>query len=183
VGGSFTYTSNVGGIYELVISRDGTTFDPTNPLNKTLLGIATPGTHTVSWNGKDNSGTNFPVGTGYKVHFSIHGGEYHFPLLDVENSVLGGPTFTLLNPPGGSCPNGCSQGYFDDRGYFALNGTEVGTADGVTALCGNNPPGSPYHADWDTGYDTAGSSRAYGSYGLPSFGNANVPCNGGFGDV
>ena len=33
----------------------------------------------VVWDGKDNSGADFPVGTNYAVRASLHAGEYHFP--------------------------------------------------------------------------------------------------------
>ena len=58
---------------------------------------------TLTWDGKDNSGADFPVGANYAVRAALHAGEYHFPLLDAENSTLGGPTITLQNPPGGMC--------------------------------------------------------------------------------
>ncbi len=47
-------------------------------------------------------------GIGYCFQATLHAGEYHFPLIDAENSTLGGPTFTLLNPPGGVCQFGGS---------------------------------------------------------------------------
>ena len=102
-GGTFTYTSNVSGVYNIVISRDGVNFDPTLPTNRSLRGVRGPGLNTVAWNGQDNTAVPFPVGS-YQVRASIHGGEYHFPMLDVENDTQGGPTLTLLNPPGGVCP-------------------------------------------------------------------------------
>ncbi len=117
-GGTFSYTANVGGVYEIVISRDGVNFDPGAAQNRVLRGVRGAGTQTVAWDGKDNSGADFPVGAGYAVRASLHAGEYHFPLIDAENSTLGGPSITLLNPPGGVCPGGsCTTGYFDDRGY------------------------------------------------------------------
>ena len=61
-GGTFTYTSNVAGVYQIVISRDGVNFDPTNPQNRVLSGLKAAGTQTVSWDGKDNSGNYFPEG-------------------------------------------------------------------------------------------------------------------------
>ncbi|TMD36368.1 MAG: DUF11 domain-containing protein, partial [Chloroflexi bacterium] len=141
-GGTFTYASNVPGVYEIVISRDGVNFDPTLPANRVLRGVRPAGAQTVSWDGKDNSSTFFPVGS-YQVHARFHGGEYHFPMIDVENDTQGGPTITLLNPPGG-CPalvGGCTAGFYDDRAYMTLNGTVVDLGNTVgNVLCGNNPP-------------------------------------------
>ncbi|HEX2916673.1 MAG TPA: SdrD B-like domain-containing protein [Chloroflexia bacterium] len=186
-GGIFTYTSNVGGVYEIIISRDGVNFDPGNAQNRVLRGVRGAGTINVTWDGKDNSGNFFPVnpaGSPYPVHFSVHAGEYHFPLLDAENSTKGGPSFTLLNPPGGACPlASCSTGFFDDRGYTTLNGTAVGTPPTSTTdtpLCGVNPPASPYHSNAVTGFNTASTTRAFGT---DNGGNTNAPCTGSFGDL
>src|SRR5438105_863105 len=180
-GGTFTYSSNVAGVYEIVISRDGVNFDPTLPANRSLRGANPAGAHAVTWDGKDNSGAFFPVGT-FQVHASFHGGEYHFPMIDVENDTLGGPTITLLNPPGGACPaltGGCQAGFYDDRVYVT-NGTTVEAGGTVgNALCGLNPPGTAF-SDPILGYDTSSVQRAFGA---ASGGNTNAPCTGSFGDA
>ena len=181
-GGTFRYTSNVAGVYDIVISRDGVNFDPTLPANRSLRGSRPAGVQTVSWDGKDNSGAFFPVGT-FPVHASFHGGEYHFPMIDVENDTAGGPTITMLNPPGGTCPpvtGGCSGGFYDDRAYTTLNGTVVDASNTAgNVLCGLNPPATP-SSDPILGYDTSGTQRAFGA---ASGGNTNVPCTGSFGDA
>ncbi len=192
-GGTFTFTSSAAANYQIVISRDGTNFSPTLSTNRVLRGVATLGTNTVSWDGNDNSGTAFPVGTNYKVQAQVLSGEYHFPLLDAENSTLGGPTITLTNPPGGVCPftgatstgTNCTNAFYDDQGYHTSGsgGATVGTIGSV--LCGVNPPATSLSdPNLTTGFDSASNQRAYGT---TTGGNANVPCqNGGtgsFGDV
>ena len=184
-GGTFSYTANVSGVYDIVISRDGVNFDPGASQNRSLNGVRAAGAQSVVWDGKDNSGADFPVGTNFAVRSSLHAGEYHFPLIDAENSTRGGPTFTLLNPPGGVCPFGgsCTTAFFDDRGYTTVgpNAATVGPAPPPNApLCGVAPPPAPYHSDPVTGFDTSGSLRAFGS---DTGGNSNVPCTGSFGDV
>jgi uncharacterized repeat protein (TIGR01451 family) len=184
-GGTFSFTAGTDGVYEIVISRDGVDFDPAAPQNRVLRGARPAGTSSVPWDGKDNSGANFPVGTNYAVRASLHAGEYHFPLIDAENSTLGGPTFTLLNPPGGTCTggSGCTTAFFDDRGYRTVgpSAATVGAAPPPDApLCGGAPPPAPYHSDPVAGFDTSGSSRAFGT---DSGGNVNSPCTGSFGDV
>ena len=182
-GGTFSYTSNVAGVYQIVISRDGVNYDPTNPQNRMLSGLKGAGTQTVTWDGKDNSGAYFPAnvpGTSYPFKIEVHAGEYHFPFVDVENDTAGGPTITMLNPPGGVCPpftGGCSGGFYDDRGYTTTTGVTVGTPG--TVLCGGNPPAIAF-SDPITGYDTTGTQRAFGS---ATGGNTNVPCTGSFGDA
>lgn len=185
VGGTFSYTSGAAGVYEIVISRDGIDFDPGASQNRVLRGVRPAGTQSAVWDGKDNSGANFPVGTNYPVRASLHAGEYHFPLLDAENSTLGGPTFTLLNPPGGTCAggSGCETAFFDDRGYRTIgpSAATVGAAPPPDApLCGGGPPPAPYHSDSVNGFDTSGPLRAFG---VDSGGNTNTPCTGSFGDV
>ncbi|MEH2153920.1 lamin tail domain-containing protein [Nostoc sp.] len=176
-GGVFKFDSNVTGNYEIVISRDGTDFDPANLQNRVLRGTMTaPGGQTVTWDGTDNSGNFFPVGTDYPVNITTHAGEYHFPLIDAENSTKGGPSFTLLNVTN---PLGNNTGFYDDRGYRTLSGTNVGTPGGV--LCGGSgSPPSISHSNLSTGFNTTSTQRAFGA---ASGGNTNTVCTGSFGDV
>jgi len=181
-GGTFTYTSTVPGVYDIVISHDGIDFDPTTLQNRSLRGARAAGVQTVSWDGKDNAGNFFPVGS-YQVHASFHGGEYHFPMIDVENDTAGGPTLTLLNPPGATCPpltGGCNSGFYDDRAYRTSIGTVVnsGNAPG-TVLCGITPPATPA-SNAILGFNTTSTQRAFGA---ATGGNTNAPCTGSFGDA
>lgn len=167
-GGVFTMVTNVDANYQLVISRDGSDFNPTNPSNRVLRGVRSAGTSTISWDGLANDGTAFPVGT-YSATVRIHSGEYHFPLLDSENSQ-GGPRYTLVNSPTGSCSNMalslCTSAYYDDRGYRTLGGNTIGTVN--TTLSGNGPP-NPSSAI--TGFDTTTNQRAYGNVSAGGFGD------------
>ncbi|WP_392533950.1 hypothetical protein [Nostoc sp. C117] len=175
-GGTLSFDSNVTGTYELVISRDGSNFDPTNSQNRLLRGImATTGQQAINWDGKDNSGNFFPVGSNYKVSVRTYGGEYHFPLLDAENNFTGGPTITMLNAAN---PIGNSRGFYDDRGYKTIGGSTVGTVGQV--LCGINPP-NPAFSNPINGFDTASNDRKFGQSG--NAGNAGTSCNGSFGDT
>ena len=175
-GGTFNFGSNVTGIYELIISRDGSNFDPTNSQNRLLRGImTTTGQQAVSWDGKDNSGNFFPVSSNYKVRVRTFGGEYHFPLLDAENNFTGGPTITMLNATN---PLGNTRGFYDDRGYKTIGGIQIGTSGQV--LCGISPP-SPAFSDPINGFDTASNDRKFGQSG--NAGNAGTSCNGSFGDA
>ncbi|WP_375510447.1 lamin tail domain-containing protein [uncultured Nostoc sp.] len=175
-GGTFNFGSTVTGIYELIISRDGSNFDPTNSQNRLLRGImTTTGQQAVSWDGKDNSGNFFPVNSNYKVTVRTFGGEYHFPLLDAENNFTGGPTITMLNVTN---PLGNTRGFYDDRGYKTIGGIQIGTSGQV--LCGISPP-SPAFSDPINGFDTASNDRKFGQSG--SAGNTNTSCTGSFGDA
>jgi uncharacterized repeat protein (TIGR01451 family) len=175
-GGTFSYQTDVAHSYRIVLSRDGVNFDPELPQNRVLDGVRSAGgTITVPWNGLDNSGTPFPVGTNYQAQFSIRGGEYHFPLLDVENSLQGGPSYEMLNPPGGQCPTfpasittpsrtSCTIAFYDDRDYRTIGGTFVSTV-----FRGNGPPPTIPNSDLISGFDSRSTNRAFGAAG--TFGN------------
>ncbi|MCB9449846.1 MAG: hypothetical protein H6672_00310 [Anaerolineaceae bacterium] len=179
-GGTFQFTSNVDGLYQLTISRNGVDFDPSTLTNRVLRGDTVTGVNTIVWDGLDNEGTAFPVGT-YQVRMNIRAGEYHFPMIDAENSINGGPTYTLTNPPG-ACPpftGGCSGAFYDDRSYRTLAGTVVGGAVPNTLLCGLTPP-TTANSNLLTGFNSTTNQRAFGA---AAGGNTNTACTGAFGDV
>jgi hypothetical protein len=197
VGGEFSFETTQAGIYYIVVSRDRTNFDPTEPSNRVLRGVATaPGPVTVAWDGRDNAGTAFPVGE-FLAAAAAQGGEVHFPFLDVENNVDGGPEIELINPPDlnndgvGDCPpwnGGCFGAFYDDRGYVSAAGTLVGTAVNGPLCPGDaaNPRGfgnPPLIAASDPvlGFDSRTNQRAFG---FPFDANPSSVClpTGGFGD-
>ena len=91
-GGTFNFTVDAPGVYTMVISQDGVNFDPALPANRQVRIVATnPGPQSVTWDGLTNAGVPFPVGGPYPVKIDGHAGEYHFPMLDVENNLVGGP--------------------------------------------------------------------------------------------
>lgn len=180
-GGDFEFDSTVAGSYELIISQDGVDFSPTTLTNRVLRGNSVAGTNVVNWDGLDNEGTAFPVGL-YSVRLNVRSGEYHFPMLDAENSINGGPSLTLINPPGGTCPpltGGCSSAFYDDRSYRTLAGNIVGGAVPNTILCGNLPP-AVANSDLLNGFDSTTNQRAYGA---ATGGHTGVQCTGAFGDM
>ncbi|QIL69905.1 DUF11 domain-containing protein [Diaphorobacter sp. HDW4B] len=129
-GGSFTFSVQNTQTYQIVISRNGTDFDPANTQNRVLTGIAETGDHNILWDGRDNNGNSFPAGN-YKYQIVGRNGEIHFPMADVEGNVNGGPILTKLNGPS----VGDNTVYYDDRGYKTANGTVIGTLNGH--LCGS----------------------------------------------
>lgn len=173
-GGTFSYSSNVGGIYRLIISQDGINFDPSNPRNRLMQERHEPGVETIVWDGLDNEGLPFPPGQGYPAQLIVRAGEHHFPILDSEASLEGGPTYTLLNPPGGNCPsfNGqpanCQIGFYDDRGYRTASGEMVGSPGSV--LPGAAPPDPP-NSDLLAGFDTSSPQRRFGDGRPDGFGD------------
>ncbi|MEO1134111.1 MAG: DUF11 domain-containing protein, partial [Cyanobacteria bacterium J06639_1] len=185
-GGTFQFSSNVAGNYQIVISADtnptdGTDFDPTAPTNRVLRGtLVSPGTISVVWDGNDNAGNDFPVGIDYPVRLTVNSGEYHFPVLDAENDA-NGARIEMLNATN---PLGQTVAFYDDRTYRTLNGSTVGIPPqpppvGSTALCGIGPPTITF-SDPIFGFDSNTTQRAFGQ---SSGGNTNSKCTGSFGDT
>ena len=198
-GGRFEVALGAPGTVEIVVSRDGTSFDPGLARNATVRTTVSPdgfepgSTISLAWDGADNSGAVMPAKLEYPVRVQVRGGEYHAPMLDVEASTNGGPAIVLENPPvvGGvvRCPftgadpqtTACSQAFYDDRGYVT-NGVSVGTLD--KALCtdasgnprfsGSSP--SILFADPVSGFDSRSTQRGFGADAASL--NANAACNG-----
>jgi uncharacterized repeat protein (TIGR01451 family) len=199
--GSFTF--DLTGIsspvnYEILIFQNGTGCDPnlapytpsaancdvTASTNRSLRGLTTSfGSQSVYWNGKNNSGADFPIGSNYKAIIKIHPGEYHFPLLDAENTKTvaantegAGVTIKKLN--GGNI--GSTIAYYDDRGYRTIDvynsttntlvtaGQNVGTVGSV--LAGATPPTTIF-SDSVSGFDSSTNQRAYGDGSITGFGD------------
>jgi hypothetical protein len=190
-GGSFSFRTSQAGVYTVIISYDGLDFSPNNPRNRLLRGVAAAaGPITVRWNGRGNDGVPFPVGD-YLARMQVQGGEVHFPFLDVENNINGGPIVELIDPPDangdgvGDCPpwsGGCFGAFYDDDGYLTADGALVGSAVGGP-LCpgGEGRPPVLLKSDPVLGYDTRTNQRAFG---FPYDANPATVCSpdGGYGD-
>ncbi len=180
VGGTFSFNTTDTVSYQIVISRDGIDFDPANPLNRLLTGIAFSGTHQVVWNGLDNNLAPFPASvTPYTYRAYGRNGEVHFPIIDAENNGNvtipgGGPTITRLN---GTSP-GDQTVFFDDRGYVTSSGTAVGNLNGT--LCPTAVPAAADPAFSLIGVDSSTSYRRW-----QNGSNSNSDCNtsAGWGDA
>ena len=133
-GGNFDFFTTNTFTFEIVISRDGVDFSPTNPQNRVLRGIAGTGLHTILWDGRDNAGDLFPVGVDYSYTLTGRNGEAHFPFIDAEGNANGGPTIRKLSGSGGTTV------FYDDRGYVTAQGESIGTLNGF--LCGGTPADS-----------------------------------------
>ncbi|MBN8728706.1 MAG: DUF11 domain-containing protein, partial [Xanthomonadales bacterium] len=146
-GGVFTFTTQNTLTYEIVVSRGAVgagvdpnhpagcvnDYDPANVCNRTLTGVALTGNHSVLWNGQDNDGFPFPAGS-YSFQIVGRNGEIHFPMIDLEGNVDGGPTLTKLNAFN---TTEATTVYFDDRGHRTSNGTLIGQLNGHLCGAGN----------------------------------------------
>jgi uncharacterized repeat protein (TIGR01451 family) len=185
-GGVFTFTAQNDTTYQIVISA-GVDFDPGNPLNVTLNGLAPNGANSVLWSGLANNGIAFPTGT-FSYQIVGRNGEIHFPISDSEGNLSGGPTVSKLNGFVGD-----ATVFYDDRGYVTRNNIAVGTLNGL--LCPANPPVPPTPNHSLTGQDSSaktfsgpncngGVGTCYYRY-WPGVGNSNTDCAAaaGFGDA
>jgi len=186
-GGTFSFSVTDTISFQIIISHDGTDWDPATPENRVITGVSGTGDYSIPWDGKDNAGNNLPVGTGYQFRITGRNGEAHFPFVDVEGNLYGGPVVTKLN---GNITD--SLVYYDDRGYLTKGGTTVGTVNGH--ICGQAGWPQPTPAYSLTGIDSAsktfdngsGANSAYARWWPDSGNNANSDCasaNQYFGDA
>lgn len=181
-GGDFHFTTENTLTYQIVISRDGVDFDPANPLNRVLNGLAAGGEHTIHWDGLGNDGNPFPPGS-YPYELTGRNGELHFPIVDAEGNANGGPTLTVLNGDNAGNPPLANRVYFDDRGYRTRSGTAVGALNG--SLCGAAAPTPPTPDHSLLGVDSSVTSAGKYYRNWPGNGNSNIDCaaSAGFGDA
>lgn len=81
--GTFQFNTDVDGTYAITIdtNQDGV-YGAGDTL---LLGIATSGANSVTWNGRNNSNNILPSGS-YNAQLAVRLGEYHFIAADAETS-------------------------------------------------------------------------------------------------
>ncbi len=82
--GTFQFTSDVAGTSAVFVdvNKNNVFGDPGDVF---LLGQASAGANSVSWNGRDANNNILPVGT-YNARVSVRMGEYHFVANDIETS-------------------------------------------------------------------------------------------------
>jgi len=133
-GGSFVYTSQVGGVGQLRLDLDNNgSFD--DPIDRVIESEAVLGEgNTIFWDGRDGLGNVIPANPNFEFNFDlrVRGGEIHILMDDVENN-LGGVEFTRLNGV-----NSPSNIYFYDHSQIPLGdisgGGTVGNALPTTEL-------------------------------------------------
>ncbi|MBT8099557.1 MAG: hypothetical protein KJO82_07385, partial [Gammaproteobacteria bacterium] len=82
--GTFNFTSDVNGTYAIFVDvdKDNVFGDPDDVF---LLGPATVGANSVTWDGRDPNGDILDLGT-YNARVAVRLGEYHFVANDIETS-------------------------------------------------------------------------------------------------
>ena len=87
--GQFSFVSNVEGSFHLIcdLNRDGV-FDIVDDGDFLVLGAATTGVNEVPFDGLDNNGVPFPIGT-HQCVVRVTVGEFHYVGRDIETSFRG----------------------------------------------------------------------------------------------
>lgn len=97
IGGYFKFSTDKDGNAELRIdiNNNGSFSDP---VDRALYKYVTVGEDSIFWDGKDGFGLDLPVMNGMRLNYtlSLHAGEVHIMMHDVENNN-GGVTIRLLN--------------------------------------------------------------------------------------
>ncbi|MBB3112302.1 5-hydroxyisourate hydrolase-like protein (transthyretin family) [Paenibacillus phyllosphaerae] len=121
-GGTFSFTLGKRSSYQLII--DDNHDNIYNVKTDTVIESAgQAGLNVVTWDGKNRSGVQMPEGA-YTAQLMVKGGEYHFPLLDVENAASGIKIMRLNAPP--ALPMGSTgMVYYNDESFTTSSGTVI----------------------------------------------------------
>ena len=126
VGGNFSFDSVSSGSYEIIIDTDeDDIFDPSK--DTVLQNVVSVGSNVVRWDGKDAQGNNLPPrieNNPYNARIRLRTGEYHFPMLDVEDNP-NGFVIEMLNAPTTFPVGNKFTVYYNDDNYTTSNGTDV----------------------------------------------------------
>ncbi|WP_162848520.1 Ig-like domain-containing protein [Paenibacillus nanensis] len=129
-GGEFSFELSRSGSYQIILDTDGTPgFDPST--DTVIEDSAASGKTVFKWNGKNRNNTIVPAGK-YAAKLLTKGGEYHFPMLDVERAP-NGIIIEMLNKPadmefkgldGDGNPISPTTVYYEDSSpYYLQDGT------------------------------------------------------------
>ena len=87
--GTFSFSANVEGTYNLVCDLDNdTVFNRVAATDLLLVGLTLNGQNSVVWNGKNNAGNDVASGN-YNCKVFVNTGELHFVGRDIETSYQG----------------------------------------------------------------------------------------------
>ncbi len=166
---------NLGGIFKFTSSDSDRPYQIILDLNndnvfgngndRVLIGTATSGTNSVSWDGNDGLGVP-AKSTTLKAAVAILGGEIHFPLIDAESN-FNGFIFTRLNGPIGGVI--ASPSFSADRIYYNDSSPMKGNAGAGSA---NATPPNPANATG--GVNSSLGAHKWGLSAGDGFGNATV---------
>lgn len=124
--GSFSFTSDVDGSYNLIcdLNQNGQ-YERTGDEDLMLTGLAVVGSNTAQWDGTDNSG-NTITGT-YNCRLQVNVGEFHYVGRDIETSYPGMRLFQV----NANASRTALQMYWDDS---RVQSAAVSMPNGATSL-------------------------------------------------
>jgi gliding motility-associated-like protein/uncharacterized repeat protein (TIGR01451 family) len=142
LGGVINFTATSNGKYSIAIDvdRNGSF---TDPIDRTLTGVANSGTNQVTWDGLDGQGNKVPANTAAytaNINLSLYSAEVHFPFFDVERNVNG---IKLTRTDGINAPDYTM--YWDDS-PITVSGTPsnpIKNLTGINSLTNGHKWGSP----------------------------------------
>ncbi|MEJ8305607.1 S-layer homology domain-containing protein [Saccharibacillus sacchari] len=154
VGGTFSFKADKPGSYQLVIDTDlDGTYDAA--VDRVLENTFVAGENEVKWDGKDRAGAVLAEGH-YPAKLTVKGGEYHFPMLDIESAPNGIKIKALNQPSEPALPNGVTPGtiYWNDSNYKTANGTNI-SLDPTGTQIASKP------RDASSGIDSSAGARGF----------------------
>ena len=87
--GAIRFTSNVTGQYVVICDANkDSVYDFASTTDFSSFGAATPGVNMISWDGKNNAGTNLTPGD-YNCVVRLNVGEFHYDAEDIETAYPG----------------------------------------------------------------------------------------------
>lgn len=170
----FTFESNVNGTYQIICDLNGDgEFDVVDDGDYLLLGTATQGTNTVTFDGLNNDGNPFPEGD-HECIVRVTVGEFHYVGRDIETSFPGLRMYQVT-PEGVFVP---LRMFWNDSlvqasavtmpAPFAYVSAATSGPDGIDS----GPPGSAAVPVGEGGaFDPSQNARAWGSFTGSSKGN------------
>ena len=164
VSGEFTFTSSLEGTYHIVCDlNDDGLYDITSDDDLQLLGDATSGTNTISWDATDNTGVCVDPGR-YTCRIMLTVGEFHYVGADVETSYAG---FRVFSVDSGGTRAGLPMFWNDSA--VQLNEDES-MPNGEFTLETSGPNGVESGDDSDA-TDPNDNARSWGAFDSTSKGN------------
>jgi outer membrane protein OmpA-like peptidoglycan-associated protein len=147
--GQISFTSNVTGQYVVVcdVNKDSA-YDFAGTADFSSFGNAAVGNNVVSWDGRNNAGTNAAEGT-YNCVVRLNVGEFHYVAEDIETAYPGIRMFRVESNRTTKTP---IRMFWDDRSAVLASGSN-------TMLNGEAAPTSPLAAGLDpTAYSNASAA-------------------------
>ena len=151
IGGNFSFDAPQAGSFQIIIDTNDATGNVTPngdgifslaDGDRLLIGDVTSGFNVVPWDGRSENNQVVPGIGEYDARIILYGGEYHFPLLDVETAT-NGFTIEMLNPPGPFSTGATTTTfYYDERDYDS-----DGDGNFVDVRCETPSPGSETNND------------------------------------